>query len=517
LALSARHLRLAAEQIPGSAGNAYGVILEEGFGVEKDVFEAARYYERAAFAGDVDGMNNYGLCFEFGKGVPVDLYRAAKLYKSAADKGHAGAQYNYGFCLQYGIGVEIDFVESAAYFKQSADQKHRSGSFHYALCLHYGIGVEIDFGEALKYYEFAFSAGPLPLRSNSFRCLRALNRASFSRCQFGDRSTFGLQVLEQCTQLRSFTAPTLVSDYVIEKPFSTAGFLIGSGGSSRVTLETDPLDNRQYAVKHFHSESVDRSIFIREVELLTRLNHPCVLRILGWSFPRESTNAKIYMEFAANGSLESLMKRVESGSSFDFWTPTGKGIIICGILLGMRFVHIHGILHRDLKPSNILINKFGHSMISDFGSGRYESDDATLTPEAGTLYYAAPEQYKDGPYTNKVDIFSFGLILYEILVGSAVFPRSMYPRPLMKRLLRGEMPSIPDSCGIFMQGLIPRCWSMIPANRPSFEDIFIEFQAAQFDIVAGADAHLVGGYSCGVLAWEIQAASSHCDIGIGDR
>jgi serine/threonine protein kinase len=175
------------------------------------------------------------------------------------------------------------------------------------------------------------------------------------------------------------------------------------------------------------------------------------------------------------------------------------------------------ILHRDLKPSNILINEFGHSMISDFGSSRLESDDATLTSGAGTPHYAAPEQFRDDPYTNKVDVFSFGLILYEILVGSPVFPFSLPPFPVMRMILKGEMPSIPDSCGKFMQLLIPRCWSMNPDNRPSFEDIFLEFQAAQFDIVPGADAFLVREYSCGVLAWETRAAASHANTIISQQ
>jgi serine/threonine protein kinase len=271
-------------------------------------------------------------------------------------------------------------------------------------------------------------------------------------------------------------------------------------------METDPLENRKFAVKHFHPGSVDRAHFIHEVELLSRLNHPCVFGILGWSFPTQLVHAETRMEFSENRSLEFVMKW---RSSLRFWNPTGKSMIINGIHLGMRFVHSHGILHRDLKPSNILINELGRAMIGDFGSSRLDSDDATWTIEAGTPHYAAPEQYKEEPRTNKVDIFSFGLILYEIVVGSAVFPRSMYAIPVMNMILKGEMPIIPARCGKFMQGLIPRCWAMCPDNRPSFEDIFMEFQEAHFDVLAEADAFMISEYVAGVLAWEIGAASSH--------
>jgi serine/threonine protein kinase len=69
----------------------------------------------------------------------------------------------------------------------------------------------------------------------------------------------------------------------------------------------------------------------------------------------------------------------------------------------------------------------GHALIGDFGTSRLEVDDATLTTEAGTVHYAAPEMFNEGELTYKADVFSFGLVLYEILVGSAVFPLRNIP------------------------------------------------------------------------------------------
>jgi serine/threonine protein kinase len=168
----------------------------------------------------------------------------------------------------------------------------------------------------------------------------------------------------------------------------------------------------------------------------------------------------------------------------------------------MRFVHAKGFIHRDLKPSNILINSLGHALIGDFGTSRLEVDDATLTTEAGTVRYAAPEMFREGEYTNKADVFSFGLVLYEILVGSAVFPSSEYSLPVMKRILAGEMPEIPAKCGQFMQNLISRCWSLNPGDRPSFDQILEEFQRSNFAIVPGADPDELKSYAWGIIAWE---------------
>jgi serine/threonine protein kinase len=105
-----------------------------------------------------------------------------------------------------------------------------------------------------------------------------------------------------------------------------------------------------------------------------------------------------------------------------FWNATGKGIIITGIVLGMKYIHSRGYIHQDLKPDNIMINEHGQALIGDFGACRPKNEDCTPVPEAGTVHYAAPELYDDRIRpTPTVDVFSFGLILYEILVGVPVF------------------------------------------------------------------------------------------------
>jgi serine/threonine protein kinase len=128
------------------------------------------------------------------------------------------------------------------------------------------------------------------------------------------------------------------------------------------------------------------------------------------------------MEYCGNGSLQTVLRHVNTKGSPNFWNPTGIGIIICGAVFGMRFVRSKGFIHQDLKPSTILIDSFGHALIGDFGTRRLETHDATLAIETGTLYYTAPKMFKEGEYTNQADVFSFGLVLSEILVGSAVVP-----------------------------------------------------------------------------------------------
>jgi serine/threonine protein kinase len=96
------------------------------------------------------------------------------------------------------------------------------------------------------------------------------------------------------------------------------------------------------------------------------------------------------MEWASNGSLSRAYRIIKTPQCPSFLKPTGLSIIICGIVLGMRFMHSRGFIHQDLKPSNILINDQGRVVIGDFGSSR--NVNADITPVGGgTLQYAAPE------------------------------------------------------------------------------------------------------------------------------
>jgi serine/threonine-protein kinase CTR1 len=310
------------------------------------------------------------------------------------------------------------------------------------------------------------------------------------------------EIFEYFTKVRPFRAPTTISNFLIEPHRHQSSRIVGVGGSGTVGLETDRASGREFAVKRFYPCDSERITFLREIEALVRLNHPCILPILGYSFPTSSTSAEIHTKYAENGSLHTLVKRVHFGQIPSFWNPTGIGIIICEIVFGMRFVHANGFVHLDLKPSNILINSLGHALIGDFGTSRLEIDDSRLTTDTATVNYAAPEMFEEGDSTNKADVFSFGLVLYEILIGSAVFPSSRKDMEVMGCILAGDMPEIPAKCGQFMQNLISRCWSPNPEDRPSFDEILEEFRKCDFAIVPDADPGELRPRAWGIIAWE---------------
>jgi serine/threonine protein kinase len=138
-------------------------------------------------------------------------------------------------------------------------------------------------------------------------------------------------------------------------------------------------------------------------------------------------------------------------------------------------------MHRDLKPENIVLDEGFRGLICDFGLGRSGWATGLPTPEAGTFAYSAPEQRKgNDPYTEKVDIFAFGLIVYEIIGGEPAFES----RESSKLL------DPPSRFGSFMQNLIRRCW-LNADDRPSFEAILKEFGEREWNILPGADREVI--------------------------
>jgi serine/threonine protein kinase len=250
-------------------------------------------------------------------------------------------------------------------------------------------------------------------------------------------------------------------------------------------------------VKSIVPEQYDYERFLREVQSLIQLTHPCVLWLHGWSPQTERHRAEIQTEYAQCGSLDIVLRGVREGAreSFPFWNPTGESIIICGIVLGMRYVHRKGYFHRDLKPKNILVEGNGRARLGDFGAIVAKDEDQAVFSHRPTRYYAAPETFTTvSVITSAAEVFSFGLILFEILAGHPAFERSMDALPVQRAILDGKMPLIPEGCGILMRDLIRRCWSSTPELRPSFDDIFQMFRQANFNLVPGANGAEVRAY-----------------------
>lgn len=157
--------------------------------------------------------------------------------------------------------------------------------------------------------------------------------------------------------------------------------------------------------------------FLREVEVLKYLSHPNIIKIYEVFVGKTNINV-VYelMELDLDVLLQKLNRPL---------TLNEIKIIMRMVLTGLENVHKVGIMHRDIKPSNILIDSFGVVKIADFGQCRVVDPSFIYTHDVGTKWYKAPEiLYGNKKYNEKVDLWSVGCILAELLDGCPIFPGS---------------------------------------------------------------------------------------------
>jgi serine/threonine protein kinase len=191
------------------------------------------------------------------------------------------------------------------------------------------------------------------------------------------------------------------------------------------------------------------------------------------------------MEFMQNGSVEDALSQANEGKSPAFWSHTNIAKMLIGLILGMKYLHSKDVIHGNLQPGKLLIDDRGQLHIAGYGLGSREDDDDERP--MGTVAYMAPEILDGGRRTKKVDVFAFGLILYEILVGKSVFPKTESPMQIVKLHMQDARPPIPTTIHSKIRHVIQKCWSKNPAERPTFDEIFDNLATDQFPFFADVD------------------------------
>ena len=192
--------------------------------------------------------------------------------------------------------------------------------------------------------------------------------------------------------------------------------MIGQGGFGCVRSAI--WRGTEVALKVLKDRTIDPHEFYMEIKILTRLHHPNILQVLGCCTQRMPF--AIVLEYMHHGSLEQFVKR-RTSKKYRL-SDNQKFGIIKDIARGISYLHNRkpiGIIHRDLKPSNILLSQGFTAKIADFGISALKSTPAenyAHTGETGTYRYMAPEVLKSQYYNCKVDIWSFGMLVYAMFV-----------------------------------------------------------------------------------------------------
>ena len=209
-----------------------------------------------------------------------------------------------------------------------------------------------------------------------------------------------------------------------------------------------------------------------EINILSKIHHPSIIKFIGLSFYNFFKEKKpvIITEFLSNGSLYDILT-LERQSLADFdWNPTRKLINIYGIASAMSYLHSHQIIHRNLKPRNILIDQFLCPKIDDIGLSRIQhsfENNKSLKFVNDEPAYIAPEIWKNENYTAASDVYSYGIIMYEIMTVQIPF-ENYDSKTICESVLKGKRPEINKKIPKSYRNLIERCWSQNENDRPSF-------------------------------------------------
>lgn len=194
---------------------------------------------------------------------------------------------------------------------------------------------------------------------------------------------------------------------------------LGRGGMGRVYKVKDTEVQETIALKILRAEiSKNRKTiqrFRNELKLARSISHKNICRM--YDLNKEQDNFYITMEYVSGENLKSIIQMMGHMS-------VGKTVLIAKqICAGLIEAHKLGVIHRDLKPSNIMIDKAGNAHIMDFGIARsIDSEDITQTEaRVGTPKYMSPEQMSGGEIDRRSDIYSFGIILYEMVTGNVPY------------------------------------------------------------------------------------------------
>jgi hypothetical protein len=253
---------------------------------------------------------------------------------------------------------------------------------------------------------------------------------------------------------------------------------IGSGGSSDVYL--GDYRGTEVAVKKLRLLEAKKDYikeYKREVSSLVLLYHPYLVLLMGAI--AEPFNLSIVTEYCKGGNLfELLYKNPHINLSWEL-----KKKILLQIAIGMNYLHTNDppVLHRDLKSLNILLtDKIEKSSdttdikISDFGLSRLYQKSCILTGHLGTCYWMAPEIIVNKRYSTKVDVYSYGIIIWEVCTRKT--PYSCMSQQQVQFYVsvkkgRPNLKIIPSNTPPKIIQLMQMCWDHNPDNRPSFEYI----------------------------------------------
>ncbi len=271
---------------------------------------------------------------------------------------------------------------------------------------------------------------------------------------------------------RNVSGEVIADRYELER-------LVGAGGMSNVYKAKDRLLERNVALKVLHPHYSDDEEYVerfrREARAVAQLSHPHIVTVIDRG--EDSGQQFIVFEYVDGENLKQLVERTGP-------LPARRAVeLALEIAEGLAFAHENGLVHRDVKPQNVLLTPDGNAKVTDFGIARSLDVEHGMTQTGtvlGTSNYIAPEQASGRPVEPRTDVYSLGVVLYELLTGEVPFPGENFVAVAMKHI-NEPAPDVlerrPDA-PIRLAAAIDRALAKDPADRfPTMDDFAAELEA----------------------------------------
>ncbi|KAH0793127.1 TKL family protein kinase [Histomonas meleagridis] len=259
--------------------------------------------------------------------------------------------------------------------------------------------------------------------------------------------------------------PTVIrhSEIRLEKNIATGGF-------AQVWLGIYLPTGQKVAIKKLFSTELTPEI-LNEINIHSSLHHKFITNFIGYTDEKPFC---IVTEYVPNGTLHDALHSSDSKVRL---SPTDLTIIATGISSAMSYMHSKRIVHRDLKSLNILLDSRYQPKICDFGISTILDSDSKLNQGFGTASIMSPEQHRQQNFNESVDVYAFGIMLWEMLTRQVPFENIDPIQLIYSVSMKGERPPIPKNTPKLLEFLIRKCWSQTPEERPTFKWIHLELSS----------------------------------------
>jgi len=238
------------------------------------------------------------------------------------------------------------------------------------------------------------------------------------------------------------------------------GEKIGSGSFAKV-MEAN-WNGYRVAVKKLKNPNITETFFLREVSMIQKSHHPNVILFMGCCISPPC----IITEYMAGGSLFDALHINKVKFDIPLLLKMAKDVAE-----GMHHLHSLTILHRDLTSKNLLLDEYQNLKIGDFGLSREFDTEMSLAGICNPRWRAPEITKGETRYDGKIDVYCFGLVLYEMLTSKLPFDELDGVTAAAKAAYESLRPTIPDDCPGGLRDLMTTCWADKPSQRPSFAEI----------------------------------------------